>query len=254
MDSPVDTDTDPVLRELKKLREGRGLSVDRLTDSPAVLSACATGDPSEAYQALLQILERMGDGERIRALKVDFGLELTELLERQPTSREQDWLGDRRSGYAEMIQRDVKTLARWSDRTVGELRGQLLTDRFDGHLLITAGVQNRRVTGIEVLRFEKGDENLSEGRNQGYTNPEAGSSLPLVLYGFPRDWQPASLRFAVAFLDEELPAQVWALVADNVLDVGFGHERTELAVVNGMARCRIENPTRDQLYGVWWTL
>lgn len=78
------------------------------------------------------------------------------------------------------------------------------------------------------------------------------TALPLVLYGFPRDWRPQCIRFAIAFLDEEPPARVWALVADSVLDVGFGHERHELEIADGLARCRIENPRRDQLYGVWW--
>lgn len=244
-------DTDPVLTELKKLREGRGLSADRLRDSPAVLSSLATSDPAKAYEALQLILSRMGDSERV-ALKVDFGLHLEELLQRAPTGREEDWLGDRRSGYADLIQRDVKTLARRSDRTLRELRGHLLTDHFDGHLVIAAGVKNKRLVGVEVMRYEKADEGFSEGRNLGYTNPEPGPSLPLVLYGFPRDWRPTSIRFILTFLGEEPPAHVWALVADSVLDVGFGHERTELDVTDGMARCRIENPSRNQLYGIWW--
>lgn len=250
MDIPLDTDA--VLIQLKKLREGRGLSADRLRDSPAVLSSFATSDPGEAYDALVLILNRMGDSERVQALKVDFGLDLEELLQRRPTSREQDWLGERRSGYAVVVERDVKTLARWSDRTLGELRGQLLSDFFDGHIVVAAGVKDRRIVGIEVMRYEKSDESLSEGRDVGYTNPEPGPSLPLVLYGFPRDWRPTSIRFIVAFLDDNTPAQVWALVADSVLDVGFGHERTELEVESGMARCRIENPSRNHLYGVWW--
>lgn len=245
-------DTDQALVDLKKLREGRGLSADRLADCPALLSALGTSDPGEAYQALCLILNRLGDSERVLALKVDFGLELSDLLQRAPSSREQDWLGERRSGFASLIGRDVKTLARWSDRTLTELRGQLITDQFDGQIVVAAGVKNRRVVGVEVMRYEKEDEHLSSGRNIGYTNPEPGPSLPLVLYGFPRDWRPESIRFAVAFMDEDYPKQVWALVADSVLDVSFGHERYELEIDDGMVRCRIENPRRDQLYGVWW--
>lgn len=243
---------DPVLAQLKKLREARGLGADRLAGSPAVLAALATSDASEAYGALCLLLGNMGDGERVRALKVDFGLDLKELLQRPPTSREQDWLGDRRAGYATIVGRDVKTLSRWSDRALSELRSQLLTDTFDGQLIVSAGVQNRRVTGVEVMRFDKDDTNLSNGRNTGYTNPEPDTSLPLVLFGFPRHWQPNNIRFIIAFLHEDYPRHVWALVADGVLDVGFGHERTELEIVDGMARCRIEEPRWDQLYGVWW--
>lgn len=150
-----------------------------------------------------------------------------------------------------LVERDVKTLGRWSDRALGELRGSLLTDRFDGHLLVAAGVQHRRLTGLEVMRYDRDDETFSHGRDLGYTNPETGPSLPLVLFGFPADWQPASLRFVVAFIEEE-PKQVWALVADNVIDIGFGHQRTEVQVADCMARCKIEQPRWDQLYGVWW--
>lgn len=102
------------------------------------------------------------------------------------------------------------------------------------------------------MRFDKDDETLSSGRSTGYTNPEPGPSLPLVLFGFPRHWQPTNIRFIIAFLHEDYPSHLWALVAGGVLDVGFGHEQTELEIADGMAQCRIEEPRWDQLYGVWW--
>lgn len=243
---------DQVLIELKKLREGRGLSADRLASCPAVLSTLATSDPGEAYEALQRLLWDLPDSQQMRALIVDYGFNLDELLGRAPTSREVDRLGERRAAYAELVGRDVKTIARWSDRTLGELRGHLLSDFFDGHIVVAAGVRAGRVAGIEVMQYEKADEHFSHGTTIGYTNPEPGLSLPLVLYGYPRDWRPASIRFIVSFLDDQHPAQAWALVADTVMDVSFGHVRTELDVADGMVRCRIENPRRDQLYGVWW--
>lgn len=244
-------DTDPVLDQLKKLREGNGLSADRLGASPAVLSSLATSDPKEGFDALRLILERLGDNDRTRALRVDFGLNLDELLGRAPTSREADRLGERRAGYAELVGRDVKTLGRWSDKAIAELRAQLLHDFFDGHVVIAAGVQAGRTTGVEIIRYDRTDEHFSEGRTLGYRNPEPGPGLPLVLFGYPRDWKPQSIRFVVTFLDDP-PEHAWALVADSVLDVGFGHERTGLVVEDGMVRCRIDNPRRDQLYGVGW--
>lgn len=248
----IRVDNDRTLSELKKLREGRGARADRLARSPSVLSSCATSDAAEAVGALNAVVGRMGDSERVRALKVDFGWELEELLGRRPGGRELEYLGERRASYAEVIGRDVKTLARWSDRAIGELRAQLLNDHFDGNVVVAAGVKNRRVTGIEVMRYEAGDDEFRHGTNVGYQNPEE-TSLPLVLYGFPRDWRPKNIMFIVAFLDGELPRKSWALVADSVLDVSFGHDRTEVEIDDQrMARCRIENPRRDQLYGVWW--
>ena len=245
-------DNDQALTELRKLREGRGLTADRLTTCPNLLSAAGTSDATEALQVLTAILERIGESERVRALKVDFGLDLASLLGRVPIDREIGLLGQRRAAYAEVVGRDVKTLARWSDRALGELRAQLITDQFDGHVVIAAGVKHRRVTGVEVMRYEREDEKFTSGKNVGYQNPEEGPSLPLVLFGYSRDWRPIDIRFVVAFMDEDYPRVVWALVADGVLDVSFGHERHPLEIDDGMARCRIENPRRDQLYGVWW--
>lgn len=245
-------DTDRTLSQLKKLREGRGLRADRLAQAPAVLSSLATSDAAEGLQTLKLIVERMGDSDGVRALKVDFGWELEQLLGRKPTSREVELLGDRRAGYAEVIGRTAKTLSRWSDTALEELRAQLLTDQFDGNIVITAGVKDRRLVGVSVMRHEASDEQFRHGTNVSYDNPE-DSSLPLVLYGFPRDWRPKSIRFIIAFLDkDDQPARVWALTCDSVLDVGFGHERHQVVLTDHMARCRIENPTRNQLYGMWW--
>ncbi len=217
-----------------------------------MLSSLATSDPEEGLQALQLIVQRMGDGERTRALRVDFGWDLDELLGRAPSSRELDYLGERRQTYASLVGRDVKTLSRWSDQTLAELRAKLLADQFDGNVIITAGVKSRRTVGVDVIRYEASDDEWRHGTSTAYKNPD-DSSLPLVLYGFPRDWRPKSIRFVIAFTDkEDQPKEVWALVADTVLDVGFGHERHPVEMVDGMARCRIENPRRDQLYGVWW--
>lgn len=242
---------DPVLSGLKKLREGRGLTAGRLADRPAVLSATGTADPTEAYDNLRDYLAEQGNTSQALALQVDFGWNLAELLGRLPSAREVDRLGERRASYADLVGRDVKTLARWSDRALAEFREQLLTDRFDGQLLVTGGVKDRRLTGIQVMRYHQEDTTLSKGEATTYENPQPGPSLPLLLFGFPADWTPQSLSFAVAFLDES-PSEAWALVADTVFDIGFGHERTALAVVDGMARCRFEDPSWDQLYGIWW--
>lgn len=250
MDTKVDK-TDRALQQLKRLREGRGLSADRISSCPDLLSATGTSDVGESYEVILSVLERMTDSAGTKALRVDFGLNLAALLGREPVERELDFLGERRSAYAEIVKRDVKTLSRWSDKAIAELRGQLITDQFDGQIVVAAAVKDRRVTGIEIMQYERSDTGLSHGRNTGYPNPE-NSSLPLVLFGFPRDWRPINIRFAVAFMGEDYPSKVWAVAADSVMDVSFGHERFELEIDEGMARCRIDNPRRDQLYGVWW--
>lgn len=244
-------DTDQILDELKKLREGRGLRADRLAESPALIDAIALDDPAKAKTALGLLIGNLGDGDRVRALKVDFGLELEELLGRRPTTREIDFLGDRRAAYAEVIGRDVKTLSRWSTRTLKELQAQFVAETYRGHVIVTAGVQNNRLAGIDVITFERDDETRSQGQSTAITNPADGPSLPAVIYGIPYGWEPASLTFIVMFLDET-PERIWAVVADSLANVSFAHERTELTLDGNVAKCRIDEPDQGLLYGVWW--
>ena len=76
--------------------------------------------------------------------------------------------------------------------------------------------------------------------------------MPCLIYGFPRDWQPATLTLVVAFRQEPLPVKVWAIVAPSFFDVSFGEERYELTIDKGTATCKIMKPRRDRLYAVWW--
>lgn len=245
-------DIDDATRELRKLREGSGLSVERVAASPNLLAAFGTHDPREAHDDLVATLMGMDPTEQVLTLRVDFGLDLPDLLRRHPRARELAFLGERRATYASLVERDVKTLARWSDRAVSELRALLSADTFDGHIVVAATVQKRRLAGIEVMKFERTDDSFSHGTTVGHTNAEPGPSLPLVLFGYPPEWQPIDIRFIVAFMDQDYPTRVWTLLSDDVLAVSYGPERTELEIVDGMARCLIENPARDLLYGVWW--
>lgn len=247
-------DNDLVLSQLRKLREGPGLSVDRLAASGSLMSALATSDPLEGLERLLGFLEELDDGERTRALKVDFGLDLERLLGRAPMARERDWLGDRRAGFAEVVGRDVKTVARWSDRAVAELRGKLLADTFRGHLYVVATVRGERIVGCSLVQQdeEEGESRAIERRSVDYQNPAEGPSLPCLVYGYPRDWRPKTLTLAVAFVDMLMPSEVWAVMADSFFGICFGEDRHALTPVDGVASCKFVNPRRNQLYGVWW--
>src|SRR5581483_9470826 len=95
VDMAKDTPPDLVLQQLRKLREGTGLTSAKLERSGAVMSALGTADPKVAMERLQHAIEELGDSDRVRALKVDFGLDIEALLEREPATREREWLGDR---------------------------------------------------------------------------------------------------------------------------------------------------------------
>jgi len=253
MDTAVDTNGDLVLQQLKKLREGRGLTEGRLKLAGAVMSALGTSDPTDGLQRLMAILDDQEDGERLRALRVDFGLSLVALLMRDPTPRERDWLGDRRSGYAEVVERDVKTLARWSDAEVADLRARLISDTFNGNLYVVAAVDGDRIAGITVTEEDLGQEGDEiQRRSTDITNKSEGSSVPALIYAFPRDWRPANLHMAVVFRGGSKPSGVWAAQCDSLMEMPFATERYPLEIQDDTASCRFERPRRDRVYSITW--
>lgn len=250
----MDTDADNVLIELKKLREGAGLTVDRLQRSGSVMSALGTSDPQEGYARLLGILNDFAASERVQALLLDYGLEFRQLIGREPTLRERQWLGDRRSTFASLIGRDVKTLARWSDRAAAELRGELLADQFNGDLIVMAAVDGQHIAGCTVVQqdLDQRGERVTSSSSFEYDNATDAPSMPCLIYGFPRDWKPETLTLVVAFRRQPHPSSIWAIVAPSFFDLSFGEERYELTLDNDIATCKIVKPRRDRLYAVTW--
>lgn len=256
MDTVIDTDE--VTTQLRKLREGAGLTPARLATFGAVMSALGTSDASEATQRLLASLQQLGATPEVEALRVDYGLDLHAHLTRPPSTREVRWLGQRREGYAQVIGRDVKTLARWSDRAVKELRPLLIDDTFTGKLYVVAAVDDGRIAGISVIEERPsaagaGTE-VAKRESTDLENPTDQPSIPALIYAMPRDWQPSSLHMAVVFRGRR-PEHVWAATCDTLLTVPFGAERHDLTVdESGTAACRFVNPNRRVVYVVGWTL
>lgn len=245
---------DPVLAQLKKLREGRGLTEGRLQAAGAVLSALGTSDPLEGMRSLTQAIAALGDGDKPRALAVDFGLDLADHLEREVSPRERDRLGERRSGYGSVVARDVKTLARWSDAALRDLRASLISDTFTGHLYVIAAVEGDRILGISLIEEDLGqDGGVVDRRSTELPNPSRGPSIPALIYALPRDWRPASLRMAVVFKGRARPQVVQASVSSTLLNVSFGEERYSVPVDgDGTAACRFERPGRWSVYSLSW--
>lgn len=248
-----DTPPDPVLQQLRKLREGTGLTSAKLERSGAVMSALGTADPKVAMERLQQAVDDLGDSDRVRALKVDFGLDMPNLLEREPATREREWLGDRREGYGQVVERDSKTLGRWSDKAIEELRGQLLADTFTGHLYVMAAVEDGLIKGISLVREDLDQpEGVAKRSSLDFTNPSEEASIPALIYGYPRDWRPASLTLAVSFLGSIMPQTAWAVAADNFFSVLFGVKRHHLIPKDGTVTCRFERLRTDRLYAIAW--
>ncbi len=249
-------DTDEVTTQLRKLREGAGLTPARLATFGAVMSALGTSDATEATRRLLAALQELDATPEVEALHVDYGLDLNVHLTRPPSTREVRWLGQRREGYAQVIGRDVKTLARWSDRAVKELRPLLIDDTFTGKLYVVAAVDDGRIAGISVVeeRWSAGgvDSGVTRRESTDLENPSDQPSIPALIYAMPRDWQPSSLHMAVVFRGQR-PDHVWAATSETLITVPFGAERHMLTIdENGTAACRFVRPSRRVVYVVGW--
>jgi len=245
---------DSVLTQLRKLREGVGLTPARLEQTGSVMSALGTSDPQEGYERLCDALGKLDDSERLRALRLDYGLDLAALLGREPVSREREWLGERRSGYAVVLKRDVKTLSRWSDKAVAELQAALLNDTFTGDLYVVANVRGDRILGTSLIQqpLEATKDGITERSSMEIKNSSTEPSMPCLIYAFPRDWEPATLTLAVAFHAEPYPTYVWGTYSDNILKLPHGAQRYPIVLSNGVANCTFKKPRRELIYGVWW--
>lgn len=246
----MDTD-DPVLTDLRRLREGRGLSAERLSLAGALMSALGTSDPEAGARKLVAHLDKLGDGEHTRALKVDLCLELDELLGRSATPRERDYLVERRTGYSKVAYRGVKTLSRWSDRALTELRSKLIDDRFTGDLTIVGIVEGDRIVGTTTIQSTPGDTTAAR-TSTDYPNQSTECSMRCLVYGYPRDWQPASLSLMVSFRNSPYPSEIHAVAANNFFELVYATERYRLALQGDMAICKFVGPRTDRIYGIFW--
>lgn len=246
---------DAALRQLRRLREGAGLTAARLSQAGDVLSLLGTSDAEEGLQRLVSALGQLQQPEQAAALRVDLGLDLHELLARSPVDREQRWLGDRRSAYATVVGRDVKTLARWSDRALLELRAVLGQQSFNGHLYVVGRVEGGRLTHSSLIQQASDSDGPSTSQSWHFPNEGEELTPPYLVYAFPRDWKPATLTLTVIFDKQSVPQMVHGVVAKTTFDLSYGREHHTLTVQDdGQATICIRRPRRDRLYGIWWSI
>lgn len=249
----IEQQQDVVLAGLRRLRERRGLTTARLAREGAVLSALGTSDPEHGLARLHAALDTLGDGSRPWALRVDFGLDLDRLLKRRPSTRELDLLGDRRAGYAETIGRSVKTLARWSDEALAELRASLIDDTFTGNLYVVALVKDLRIVNLSLIEEDLADAREPTSRRSTDLPTGGGDpTIPALIYAFPRDWRPSKLQLAAVFRGAK-PLLVHALAAHGFLELPNGRREPLAVDSEGVAACSFFRPSRSLLYGIaWW--
>lgn len=243
-------DTDEALRQLRRLREGRGLTPDRLTKAGSLMSALGTADGPTGVARLQEALMQLGEAPRFMALRVDLGLNLTEqTLGRPPVGEDYQFLTSRRSAHAGLVQRDVKTIGRWSDRACAELRAALIDDVFRGDLYVTGILVNGRLAATTVTRDDGDSRTTVDGPLVIHRD-----GPPLMLFALPRDWRPKSLGLALVTQGGGQLEQVHLIVAEDFLGISASGERYPMKLDDNAAFVRVQAPRLDRLYALWWAI
>lgn len=114
-EDPLETLVD----DIKRLRKGVGLTLDRLGTCHALLAACGASNDSlsKADRAIRDSVQELGDSKYSIALRAALDIDH---LKPGPTT-----IADRRAALAKDSGRDVATVRRWEERGVREL-AQLL--------------------------------------------------------------------------------------------------------------------------------
>jgi hypothetical protein len=112
-------------------------------------------------------------------------------------------------------------------------------------------VDGQRIAGITTIL--EGTSPGARRESENWDNPSPGISMPCLIYGFPRDWRPASISLAIAFRRKPYPDHAWAVVAPTFFDLACANERHDLPLQEDMVMARIDKPRRDRLYGIFWT-
>jgi hypothetical protein len=246
-DTSVDT-VDEALGQLRRLREGPGLTADRLRAAGALMSALGTSDAVVGQERLRLALIELGEAARFTVLRVDLALDLTEAtLGRPPLADDYAFLTSRRAALAKRLNRDVKTLSRWSDRACAELRAQLIDDTFRGDVYVTGLLRDGQLVATTLTRDDGTSRDTIDGPE--VTHREGP---PLLVFGLPRDWRPSSLGMALVVHTGPLPFTVELIVAGDFLSLSAGGVRYPVQVRDGAAFARVQQPRLDQLYALWW--
>lgn len=240
-----------LVNELRSLRRGRGVTLDKLSRCTAVLDALGTRDALEATKRLTERLESLGDGTKARALKAALGL----------YGVKYDTLTERRGAMVTETDRSADTLENWENEMIEELATLLRSvgkSARSGIVNVTAMI-HQRVQKFIVYTWEPypgaTDPAPQIFRNLDTTAP----SMSALIWRFTENLNAARLELSVAFAEDSTPAQVWAASSGTATGLVWGANRTEVERRPPDARIELpaatthwDNPEQGVLYCISW--
>lgn len=260
-----------LVAELRALRRGRGLTLARLAESPAVMEALGRPPVKEAYNKLVDAIESLGKDVKALALRNAYAIGMS-----APGT-----LTRRRNDFAVEYRYNVETVENYENRMVDELIAQIqasispMDDEstlvfglevmacvHNGvlHLTSYSTVGAPRVSRLQALssphEYRPPVYPVSEwpSRCHGYLEKVTGRSINAIIYTPPRDpFTYESLNIMVRFHGTE-PAYTWQDSGTDLRSLGRSNELNDRwpPLLDSGALWR--NPVRDTYYVFGWSM
>lgn len=204
---------DPVVRELRLLRKGAGMTFAKLKDSPALLQELCVTTPSEAYELLLKHLNTMPPGRKLDALLCAYAID--DDSSRLLTERRRDFGADLRPD--DPYHSD--TVEGWENNAIDELRA-----RITGGLTLEA---TRGTLDTVVVHGQLKAERNGTGITRVWLNPaapdgkEAKTDVRAATFGEITEllWTSHEKVEVLLFQMEFFEAQPWSVWLETYADI-----------------------------------
>lgn len=243
-----------LVRTLRSLRRGRGLTLGRLKATPLLLEALETSDVGVAMEILLDAIDKLGADVQAQALRNAYALGMTD-----PQN-----LTTRRRTFAAKNNRDPDTIESYENKMIDELAARIGSKppEEDTTLTIAAVYKNETFDSL----WTRLDPDLeTAGRllrqNEGFqslmvTTEQVGPSAPALIYEHRLASATKELRYIVLgamFHEGPLPTEAWAAHTADLWHLVIGLPRTNIDIVEQqiiLGVFRVAPTVR--YYGIFW--
>ncbi len=185
---------DPLVNQLRSLRQRSGLTAVALREAPLVLEALGASNPAEAAIRFKQLVDGLGDGYDARALRAAYGY-----------SSGGETLAARRLSLGA----NPSTLENAENRAIEELAARLSTaSDLVTRILIGANVTRRSLESLWIDVSTYGSAKRTVERHEDFKLDAARPVHQSVTYCVDRPYPPGStLEFVIVFYDD-FPSRV----------------------------------------------
>lgn len=249
----MSVDRDALVRELKSLRLGRGISLPRVLEAETLREVIGRHVlPEPLVRQLRQMIDLIGDEQRRNALLCAYGLHPSYRLPRPEA---------RRQRLAESLGKTDRTVLNWENQAIDELATMLLGEAPDASSDIDTIELYAWVLGFRVARLNISVQAVATNfkRVTELTHDEKPLLLPCVMYEVPVGWQVQKLITRVNFTQNGIgPKRVVSIQGHSITETLMGLKQQNLVTITPadepvqVINSLVNQPTAGAYYGLYW--